>query len=62
MRYSVTYPILRHMLGYTNDQQLHHCCHLMTLGVHVRYQYLGISIFNNVMRCKPMLYNGLQVE
>jgi hypothetical protein len=33
---SVTYPILRHMLGYSVDQQLHHECHLMTLGVQVR--------------------------
>ena len=35
MVFSVTYPILRHMLGYTNDQQLHHCCYFMTLGVQV---------------------------
>jgi hypothetical protein len=32
---SVTYPILRCMLCYTNDQQLHHKFHLMTLGVQV---------------------------
>ena len=32
---SVTHPILRHMLGYTYDQQLHHYCHLMTLDVQV---------------------------
>ena len=32
---SVTYPILRRMLGYTNDQHLHHKCHLMTLGIQV---------------------------
>jgi hypothetical protein len=32
---SVTYPNLRHMLGYTNDQQLHAECHLLTLGVQV---------------------------
>ena len=36
MRNSVTYPILRRMLGYTNDQQLHHQCHLTTLGIQVR--------------------------
>ena len=29
---NVTYPILRHMLGYTDDQQLHHYCHLTTLA------------------------------
>ena len=32
---SVTCPILRCVLGYTNGQQLHHKCHLMTLGVQV---------------------------
>ena len=29
------YLVLRHMVGYTNDQQLQHLCHLITLGVHV---------------------------
>ena len=29
---SVTYPILRRMLGYTNDQQHYHYRHLMTLA------------------------------
>ena len=33
MRKSVTYLILRHMLGYANDQQLRSYCHLMTLGI-----------------------------
>ena len=32
MVFSVTYPILRHMLGYTDDWLFHHKCHLMTLG------------------------------
>ena len=41
MRKSLTYPSLRHMLG----QQLHHKCHLMTLGVQVcllisRHEYV----------------------
>ena len=45
--YLVTYPILRRKLGYTNDQQLHHRCHLMTLGVQVRFlQYVYMSMFN----------------
>ena len=35
MRNSVTYPILKYMLRYTNDQQLHHYCHLMAFGVQV---------------------------
>ena len=33
---SVTYSSLRRMLGYTNDQQLHHYFHLMTFGIQVR--------------------------
>ena len=28
----VTYHVLRCMLGYIDDQQLYHKCHLMTLG------------------------------
>jgi hypothetical protein len=28
-----TYPNLRRMLGYTNDRQLHHYFHLMTLDI-----------------------------
>jgi hypothetical protein len=36
MVFSVTYPILRHIVGYINDQQLQHECHLMTLDVQVR--------------------------
>jgi hypothetical protein len=36
MHNSVTYPILRRVLGYTNDQQLDHYCHPMTLGIQVR--------------------------
>ena len=31
----VTFPILRHILGYTNDQQLHQYFHLMTLRIQV---------------------------
>ena len=34
---SVIYPILRCMLGYTDDLQLQYKCHLMTLDVEVRY-------------------------
>ena len=53
MVFSVTCPILRHMLGYTNKQQLHHECHLMSLGVqaylliswHEKVWYLVIVIF-----------------
>ena len=31
--YNVNYLILRYMLGYTNDLQLHHKYHLMTLCI-----------------------------
>ena len=30
---SATYPILRRMLGYIDDEQLHHKCDLMALGI-----------------------------
>ena len=34
---TITYPILRHMLDYIDDLQLHHKCHLMIiLGIQVR--------------------------
>ena len=36
MHNSVTYPILRRMLGYIDDEQFHHKFHLMALGVQVR--------------------------
>ena len=36
MVFSVTYPILRRMLGYIDDDQLYLKCHLMTLGVQMR--------------------------
>ena len=35
---SVTYPILRRILGHTSDQQIHHTCYLVTLGYHVCQQ------------------------
>ena len=67
---SVTYPIVRRMLGYTNDDFFEKINPLdpfkvsphMTLGVTVfkcAYYYLGMSMFNNVMRCMPMLHNSV---
>ena len=50
------------MLGYIDDEQLHHKCHLMTLNVQVRLQIIGVSMVNSVMRCMLMLHNGLQVD
>ena len=52
VRNSVTYPISRHMLGYTNDKQFHHKCHLLTLDM---------SMFNNIMRCMLVLHYDLHV-
>ena len=59
---SVTYPILRHMLGYINDQQT-----LLLVSPHDTWRSsaltnIGMSIFHDVMRCVPMLHNGLQVD
>ena len=59
MHNSVTWPILRRMMGYIDDEQLQYKCHLMTLGVQVR---LLISWHGYVMRCMPMLHNNLQVD
>ena len=36
MHNSATYPILGHILAYTDDYQLHHEYHPMTLGIQVR--------------------------
>ena len=48
---------------YTNNWQLHHHSYLMALGVQLHwFEYLGTNIICNVMRCMPMLHNGLQVE
>ena len=45
---SVTYyPILKCMLSYTNDQQLHHYGHLTC--IRVRLMIFGKSMFNNVI-------------
>ena len=47
MMFSVTYRILRRMLGNTCDQQLQHECHLMTLGI----QTLRIYWHEYVQQC-----------
>ena len=59
---SLTYPILRRILGYINDQQIsslvspHNTWHSSALT------NIGMSMFNNVMRCMPMVHNGLYVD
>ena len=62
MHNSVAYLILRHMLGYTNDQQTsslvapHDTWHPSIIT------NIATSLFNNVTRCMLMLHNGLQVD
>ena len=51
-------PYFEAHVGYTNDQQLYHECHSMTFGVQVR----SLISWNIVMRCMPMLHNGLHVD
>jgi hypothetical protein len=64
MSNSDTYSILRQMLGYIDDQQLHHECHLIsvTWNSSELIDILSMSMFNGVMRCMPILHNGLQVD
>ena len=63
MHNSVPYPILRHMISYTNDQQLHQYCHLMTTCIKVCLQISSHGCdFDSVMRCMLMLHDGLQVD
>ena len=51
MRNSVTYPILRHMLGYIDDLRIHHKCDLMILGIQVRlliswHEYVQYTVYD----------------
>ena len=48
MRNSVTHHVLRHMLGHTIDQQLHHWYQLVMLGVQLRWL---ISWHESVWEC-----------
>lgn len=52
MHDSVTYFILRHVLGYNSDQPLHHWHHRLRLGM---------TMFNRFMGCMHVLHSGLQV-
>ena len=49
MNNNITYPILRHMLSYTNNQQLHHQCHLIGVQVH-----LLVSCHECVQQCREV--------
>ena len=62
MRNSVADPILRHMLGYTNDQQTSPLVSPRDTWHSSALTSIDMSMFNSVMRCMPMLHNGLQVE
>ena len=46
VRNDVIYYVLRHILGYIVDEQLHHKCDLMTVGI--RMCLLGMSMFKRV--------------
>ena len=67
MRGSATYPKVRCMIGYTNDQQLHHYFHLMTLDIqmhlltswHEHVQYIP-SVMRGMLIL--VLHNGLKVD
>ena len=60
---SITYPILRHLLGYTHDQQFQHYCHLVTLGIQM---CLLVSWHEYVQQCCEvyacLTHNGLQAD
>ena len=45
------------MLGYTNDQQFHHQCHLVILGIQVcLLPHFGTRFVNGVIMCMSMLH------
>ena len=59
---NATTLFLRCMLGYTNEELVHHEC--MTLGDQVRlliswHEYI---CSNSVMRCMHVLHNDLEVD
>ena len=65
MRNCVTYPILRCMLGYANDQQLCFKCHLVTLGVlsaltNILAWVCSVMLWG-VCPCYAMVYNFIQM-
>ena len=64
MHNSVNYPILRCMLGYTKNQQLHFI--ISFISCHLTFNCpcycFGMSMFYGVRRCMLMLHNGLQVD
>ena len=63
MSNNVTYPILRHMLHYIHNQQLHRKRQLLTLGVQgALTNTLALSMFDSAVKCMAMLHNGLQVD
>ena len=63
MQNSVIYPILRRILGYTNDQTISPFVSSHdTLRFECVYKYLGMRMFKSVMRCMPTLHNALQVD
>ena len=62
MRNSVIDFILRHMLGYTNDQQTSPLVAPHDTWCSSVLTNISMSMFYSVMRCMPMVHNGLQVD
>ena len=62
MRNSVTYPILRCMLGILIMNNFTTSVTWWQFTLKCSCQYLGVSMFNSIMRCIPMLHNGQQVN
>ena len=61
--FSDTYSILRRMLGYTDDWQLHpEVSPHGTRRSSEAENFLGVSMFTSVVRCMPLLHNGRQVD
>jgi hypothetical protein len=66
MRNIFTYHILRCMLGYTTDQQLHNWCHLLKLGIQV-HLISCMSMFTTLhmifsVTCSLELHNALTIN
>ena len=61
MVFSIIYPILRHVLGYIDDQQPHHL--VSPRGTLAFQVALLMSWYVQIgMRCIIMFHNGLQIN
>ena len=62
MRNSVIYPILRHMLGYTDHQQISPLVLPCDTWCSSVLTNISMSMLDSFVRCISMLHNGLQVD